>query len=150
MPSEIARTKLANFVKTTSNKAEIEKQLGSLLNDFSTINPPSPLDIQNKYSLLYRMFLECYPDMSNKIEQASLISILSDLKELEEVKIDIPNLSTGAYDEKICTWITECVNNGLLVNITASNNVTSGLILSYQGQYANYTLDKIIKDRVYA
>jgi len=151
MPTEDTAQKLAELVKTTQNKVTLIDQARSLINDLAKITPPSAQDIQNTYPFLYKILLECYPETSNNLEQKDLEQLLAQLDSLKEVTFNIPRavVADTLYDE-LYKWVVENIGAKLLINCTSSTEIMSGVSISYEGRFTNLSLDKIIKEKVYA
>jgi hypothetical protein len=150
MPSNIAGDKLAKLVKTTGVRTEIEQQIRALRDALSTTHSPTISDIQNLYPALYNVMLECYPNTSNKIAQETLSSIFKDLEDIEVVKVDVPHTPTSSFEDALHGWAASHVDKNAIVNVTSSSNILAGVAISYRGEYVNYTLDKIIENKVHA
>jgi hypothetical protein len=148
MPNNAAGYKLAKLVKTTGVRTEIEQQIHAVNDALSTTHPLAISDIQNLYPSLYNVILECYSNMSNKIAQETLSSILKDLEDIEVVKVDVPHLPTNSFEDAIYSWTATHVDSNAIVSVTTSNNFVAGLTMSYRGEYVNCTLDKIIENKV--
>lgn len=151
MPTENTAHKLAELVKTTDNKILLTNQTRNLINDFSKVAPLSSRDIQNSYPLLYRLLIECYPKANNKFEQKDLEQLLSQIDSLKEVTFNIPSVvPTDALYKKLHKWVTENVGDALIVKFVPVDDITGGILVSYEGRFTNLSLDKILKEKINA
>ena len=86
-----------------------------------------------------------------KIEQKHLEQMLSDLNLLEEVTFTTAStVDPLAVDDELYNWITENVGEAAITNCTTSNEMVGGMVISYRGRFVNLSLDKAIREKVYA
>ena len=156
MPTESSAQKLAKLVKTAQNKVVLINQAHSLINDLSKVVLPPVQDIQNKYPLLHKILLECYSETSKvfypkKIEQKHLEQMLSDLNLLEEVAFTAASaVDPLAIDDELYKWVTENVSEAAITSCATSNEMVGGMVISYRGRFVDLSLDKAIREKVYA
>ncbi|PIS22570.1 hypothetical protein COT50_01220 [candidate division WWE3 bacterium CG08_land_8_20_14_0_20_41_10] len=151
MPTENVAHKLAELVKTTDNKVLLMNQVHSLLTDLSKISSPSTQDIQNNYPFLSKILLECFPETSKKLEQKGLEALLVSLKSLEEIAFAVPGaVIADTINRQLEMWTTENIGTGLLTKCSPSTEIVGGLLISHAGHFLNLSLDKIIKEKIYA
>jgi hypothetical protein len=155
MPTEGTAQKLAGLVKTTQNKVTLINQIHSLITDLSEVIPPTIQDIQRIYPAINKILLECYPESGKKIEQKDLVRMLSDMNLLEEITFTFPRMpntnatSSDIINDELCKWVTENVNDTVIVNCISSEEDVGGVTISYKGRFINLSLDRIIKKKVY-
>ncbi len=146
MPTDETLKKLAEIIKNDSGKNELVHQIDHLSQDLSKTNPPDTDYVQINYPLLYQAMSALSPDLNTTVNQQALEDIKHHLTNLQEIIVETPI----DYPE-IGLWVRTTVNPYALTTLRESDNEPlAGLKLSYQGNYEDLSLDKIIKDKVYA
>lgn len=142
MPTEDGQQKLAEIVKTADGRQRLVAQIDSLINAFSKINPPDAAEIQKNYPMVH----EILPGANQEL----LLKLKQDLQNLEEFTVNAPSAAQDQISEITHKWCKNNVGDNILVNIVPSKEVLGGVTCSYKGRYRDFSLDKIIKEKVYA
>jgi len=149
MPTENSAQRLAEAVKTAQQKQALISQIENLLNDLAAVKPPTSATTQNKYPMIYKILLEQYGKSDTSITQENLLGLKKDLEDLEEVILDVPDAAAEGVVQFAHLWCKENVDPGVLVNIVPSKKLIAGAQCSCKGQYRDFSLDKVIHQKLY-
>ena len=142
MPIDSTLQKLAEVVKTTNDKEIFISQVESLIQAFSAVKRLEVKDVQKKY-----------PDICKVLENpdiTQLVELKEHMEHMRELTVTVPGPAQKQATEVINAWRKENTEAGTITNLAATETIVGGVICSYKGQYRDFSLDKIIREKVYA
>lgn len=106
-------------------------------------------NIQTTYPMLYAVLIGLNYILDTKIDQELLNTITKLVEDLEEVLV---TSSVNSVDNvEMVEWLQRHVSNTAILNLeTNPTEVTAGVKLCYKGWYKDLSLDRVIKEVVYA
>jgi F0F1-type ATP synthase delta subunit len=78
--------------------------------------------------------------------KALLEAITNGVNNLKIIKMEIPVEPSQAMIKKIHKWITEKTGAGKIMDLTVDENILGGARITYEGKYADCTLNQVWED----
>jgi hypothetical protein len=146
MPTDLE--KLARFLGTKTAKTDLLDQIDLLSTELLTRMPYAVKDLAKNYSDTYGALTALNYESDTQVDQTTLDKLRGLADELEEVLITIPARTEG--NPSICEWVLENVSPTAVVKYDKEDaNLTDGVKMAYHGWYKDYSLEKLIKEKLY-
>lgn len=84
-------------------------------------------------------------DGNNKIvTEEAFRTIIDFLKSVKEVNLTVPVIPKKEFVKKVFDWCSTNLNDEILVSFTTNRLMDSGMVMTYNGNYFEYTLENLL------
>lgn len=143
MPTDLE--KLAKLIKTKTTKSALFDQLALLSTELLNNQPCKLANLNKIYSTIHNVLTTLNYGSDTQIDQPIINKIRALAESLDEIVI-----TTTTEDIYICEWVLENVSTTAIVNYDKEiSRPTGGVKLTYKGWYRDYSMEKLIKTKVY-
>lgn len=146
MPTDLE--KLARYLGTKTAKTDLLDQIDLLSTELLTHTSYTVKDLAKSYSNTHGALTALNYESGTQVNQTTLDKLRSLTNELEEVSITIP--AETENNPSICEWVLENVSSTAIIKYDKEDaNLTDGVKMAYHGWYKDYSLEKLIKEKLY-
>lgn len=149
MPTENPAVVQSDAIRTVEDRARLLRKIDQLNTELCQTIPPSEEYIQKTYPTVYTLILSQEGVSNTLLNQENLEKLKTNLLDMQELTINCPSRIDGKVEDIVYSWCQENVSKGILVSVYEDSTLTSGLTCSYNGNYRDFSLDRIIKSLVY-
>ena len=136
-----------SLIKTKDNLNMVLSDIESFSKDIFKEGSTDRTELLKAYDILFSSLLTEVLDCDiNKISNDDLLENLNELRaelsQLETLSLTIAFTPSQNFIDSLYSWIVENLGSKVIIDFKNSQKVIGGALISYQGKYKDYSVDK--------